>query len=151
MHVVVQHRITDPEKFFSMNAEEVAGGGPPGVQGRQFFPSQDRSAAVCLWEADSIDTLRDYLDPATAGVSENAYFEVDRERAMGLPEKRRIEPILATGGLTRRSKHGRVLHPERQRPTRCAVLCRVKRSAAWGVHGGRGAMSGLRTPADAAR
>ena len=68
MHVVVQHRITDPEKFFSMNAEEVAGGGPPGVQGRQFFPSQDRSAAVCLWEADSIDTLRDYLDPATAGV-----------------------------------------------------------------------------------
>ena len=86
MDVVVQHRITDPEKFFSMDAEEVAGGGPPGVQGRQFFPSQDRSVAVCLWEADSIDTLRDYLDPATAGVSENTYFEVDRESAMGLPE-----------------------------------------------------------------
>ena len=86
MHVVVHHRITDPEKFFSMNAEEVAGGGPPGVQGLKFFPSRDRSVAVCLWEADSIDTLRDYLDPATAGVSENAYFEVDRERSMGLPE-----------------------------------------------------------------
>ena len=42
-----------------MDAEEVAGGGPPGVQGRQFFPSQDRSVALCLWEADSIDTLRD--------------------------------------------------------------------------------------------
>ena len=86
MDVVVQHRITDPEQFFSMNAEEVARGGPPGVQGRQFFPSQDRSVAVCLWEADSIDTLRDYLDPATAGVSENKYFEVDMERAMGLPD-----------------------------------------------------------------
>ena len=86
MYVSVQHRITDPEKFFSMDAEEVAGGGPPGVQGRHFFPSQDRSVAVCLWEADSIDTLRDYLDPATAGVSENTYFEVDRESAMGLPE-----------------------------------------------------------------
>lgn len=86
MHVVVQHRITDPEKFFSMDAEEVAGGGPPDVQGRQFFPSGDRSIAVCLWEAGSIDSLRDYLDPATAGVSENTYFEVDRERAMGLPE-----------------------------------------------------------------
>ena len=42
--------------------------------------------AACLWEADSIDTLRDYLDSATAGVSENTYFEVDTERAMGLPE-----------------------------------------------------------------
>jgi hypothetical protein len=86
MHIVVQHQITDPEKFFSMDAEEVGGGGPPGVQGRQFFPSQDRSVAACLWEADSIDTLRDYLDPATAGASENTYFEVDEERAVGLPE-----------------------------------------------------------------
>jgi hypothetical protein len=86
MYVVVQHRITDPEKFYSINAEEVAGSGPPGVQGRQFFPSQDRSAAVCLWEADSIDALRDYLDPATAGASENTYFEVNGELAMGLPE-----------------------------------------------------------------
>jgi hypothetical protein len=86
MQVVVQHRITDPEKFFSMNAEEVAGGGPAGVQGRQFFPSQDHSAAVCLWEADSIESLRDYLDPATRGVAENEYFEVDTQRAMGLPQ-----------------------------------------------------------------
>ena len=85
MHVVVQHRITDPEKFLSMDAEEVSGGGPAGVQGRQFFPSEDGSAAVCLWEADSIQTLRDYLDPATAGVSENTYFAVDTQRAMGLP------------------------------------------------------------------
>ncbi len=86
MNVVVHHRITDPDKFFSMDAGEVAGGGPPGVQGRQFFPSQDRSQAVCLWETDSVDTLRDYLDPATAEVAENTYFEVDTQQAMGLPE-----------------------------------------------------------------
>jgi hypothetical protein len=86
MHVVAIHRITDPEKFFSMDAEEVAGGGPSGVQGRQFFPATEGSTAVCLWEADSIDSLRDYLDPATAGASENTYFEVDVERSMGLPE-----------------------------------------------------------------
>jgi hypothetical protein len=86
MNVVAQHRITDPEKFFSMNVEEVVGGAPAGVQGRQFFPSRDRSVAVCLWEADSIETLRNYLDPATAGASENTYFEVDSELAMGLPE-----------------------------------------------------------------
>ena len=86
MHVVVLHRINDPEKFFSMDAGEVSGGGPPGVQGLQFFPSKEGKAAVCLWEGGSIDAIRDYLDPATAGASENTYFEVDGDRAMGLPE-----------------------------------------------------------------
>ena len=86
MHVVVNHRITDREQFASMDAAEVGGGGPPGVQVRQFFPYEDGSAADCLWETHSIDALRDYLDPATAGVTENAYFEVDSEQAMGLPE-----------------------------------------------------------------
>jgi hypothetical protein len=33
-----------------------------------------------------MDALRGYLDPATAGVTENAYFEVDGEHALGLPE-----------------------------------------------------------------
>jgi hypothetical protein len=86
MNIVVQHRITDPEKFKSMDAREIAAGGPPGVQARQFFPAQDASVAVCLWEADSIDSVRDYLDPATEGAAENTYFEVDSELAMGLPE-----------------------------------------------------------------
>lgn len=86
MNVVVQHRITDREKFLSTNAEDIGNGGPPGVQVRQFFPSQDSSMAVCLWEADSIDAVRDYLDPATEGIAENTYFEVDTERALGLPE-----------------------------------------------------------------
>ena len=86
MHVVAVHRITDPEKFFSMNPDDVVSGGPPGVRGRQFFPSTGENEAVCLWEADSIDSLRNYLDPALAGVAENTYFEVDAERSMGLPQ-----------------------------------------------------------------
>ena len=86
MHVVVHHRIVDPEKFASMDAAEVAAGGPSGAQLRQFLPYEDGSAADCLWETHSIDALRDYLDPATAGVTENAYYEVDSKNAMGLAE-----------------------------------------------------------------
>ncbi|HSI81706.1 MAG TPA: hypothetical protein VK919_13755 [Solirubrobacterales bacterium] len=86
MNIVAQHRITDPEKFSSLDPAELAEGGPLGVQLRQFFPPQDGSAAICLWEADSIDTVRDFLDPATAGVTENTYFAVDADRSMGLPE-----------------------------------------------------------------
>jgi hypothetical protein len=86
MQVVVQHRITDPERFFSSDAQEVAENAPSGVQARQFFPSQDRSAAVCLWEGDSIDAVRDYVDSVTGDSSQNTYFEVDTQVAMGVPE-----------------------------------------------------------------
>ena len=86
MHVAVQHRISDPEEFFSTDAQEVADNAPAGVQPRQFFPSTDRSSAVCLWEGDSIDAVRSYIDSVTGDSSQNTYFEVDAELAMGLPE-----------------------------------------------------------------
>jgi hypothetical protein len=89
MHVVVQHRIIDLEKFNTMDAEEVAGGGPTGSHLQQFLPPKtpkDGSVATCLWQTDSIDGLRGYLDPATAGATENTYIEIDDETAVGLPE-----------------------------------------------------------------
>lgn len=86
MHIVVQHRIIDLDRFSSIDAAEVAGGGGPGLKLRQFLPPQDGSVATCLWQADSTDSLREYLDPATAGVTENTYIEVDEENAIGLPE-----------------------------------------------------------------
>jgi hypothetical protein len=86
MHVVIQHRIKDPDRFFAGDPEEVATGGPSGVRGRQFFVSQDKSSAVCLWEADSVETLRDYMDGLTGDSAENTYFEVDTEISIGLPE-----------------------------------------------------------------
>ena len=89
MHVVIKHRIKDPEQFFSGDPEQVASGGPPGTQGRQFFVSQDKSEAVCLWETDSVDSLRDYMEELTGDSADNTYFEVDAEVSMGLPEAAR--------------------------------------------------------------
>lgn len=86
MHVVVQHTIVDREKFAQADAGAIAGGAPSGERLQQFFPATDRSMAFCLWEADSVDALRGYLDPATAGVTENAYFEIDQPYAIGLPQ-----------------------------------------------------------------
>jgi hypothetical protein len=86
MHVGVQHRITDPEKFFSADAEAAAENAPAGIHARQFYLSQDKSTAVCLWEADSIGAARSYIDGITEGASENTYFEVNAEYATGLPE-----------------------------------------------------------------
>jgi hypothetical protein len=85
--IVVQHRINDPEKFFGLT-QEVTGGAPAGVRPRQFCPSEDKTAAVCLWEADTLEGLREYLDSmAGAEVTENTYYVVDEQFAFGLPEQ----------------------------------------------------------------
>jgi hypothetical protein len=85
MYVIVQHLVTDPD-FFYADIPGVAKNAPAGVLPRQFCPSEDKTAAVCLWEADSIDAVRGYLDTVTGDASEDTYFEVSREHAIGLPE-----------------------------------------------------------------
>jgi hypothetical protein len=82
MYVVVHHRVTDGEKFLATSPQEIGGNAPTGVQVRHFLPARDASAADCLWEVESLDALRDYLDPATRDISENTYFEVASESAM---------------------------------------------------------------------
>jgi hypothetical protein len=85
MYVVAKHRINDADKFFALS-QLAAENAPAGVYGRQFCPSRDRAEAVCLWEADSLEVVRDYLDSLTGDASENAYFEVNAQRAIGIPE-----------------------------------------------------------------
>ena len=85
MYLVVHHRVIDREKFLATDPKDLGGNAPSGVVVRHFLPATDASAADCLWEAGSLDTLRAYLDPATSGITENTYFEVDARAAMGLP------------------------------------------------------------------
>jgi hypothetical protein len=86
MYFVVHHRVVDREKFLASDPRDIGGNAPEGVQVFHFLPAADASAADCLWEADSLGVLRDYLDPATRGICENTYFEVDSRLAMGVPQ-----------------------------------------------------------------
>jgi hypothetical protein len=92
MYVVAKHRIKDADRFFSLS-RTAAENAPPRVHGRQFCPSRDRTEAVCLWEADSLEAVRDYLDSLAGDASDNAYFPVSTESAIGIPE-----PIGAVSG-----------------------------------------------------
>jgi hypothetical protein len=56
------------------------------VQVREFYPSRDGADVFCLWEASSLEEVRDYVDATLGDSSQNAYFEVDGEVARGLPE-----------------------------------------------------------------
>jgi hypothetical protein len=83
MYIVIQHEIQDPQ-LFQKCAEEVFPL-PEHLQLHQFFPSADMKKAVCLYEAPSVDKLSVYLDAKLNPASEQFYFPVLTENAMGLP------------------------------------------------------------------
>jgi hypothetical protein len=84
MYVSVVHTISDPQRFWSA-ADEGAEGLPAGVTLHSAFPNPDGSRAVCLWQGDSVDAVKEVVEGTVGEVSDNDYFEVDAARAQGLP------------------------------------------------------------------
>jgi hypothetical protein len=84
MKVGVIHRISDPETAQS-NGQTLF---EPheGLRLLQFCPSQDFKTASCIWDAESVDAVRDLVDPTLGDSSEQTYYEVNTEQAVGLPE-----------------------------------------------------------------
>ena len=88
----MQHRFRDPQAALSRGERLIKNeGAPSGVRGLQFYPSTDRAAATCLWEADSVESVRQYVDSTLGDTSENTCYEVDADQAfarqpLGLPE-----------------------------------------------------------------
>jgi hypothetical protein len=91
MYVVVQHQFKDPQTAFARGEKLIKNeGAPDGVRGLQFYPSTDGSAATCLWEADSVEAIQQYVDSTLGDSSQNTCYEVDAEQAfaerpLGLP------------------------------------------------------------------
>jgi hypothetical protein len=85
MFVGIQHRIKNADAMLS-RSEKLAENAPSGVQAHQFYLSADRQFATCIWEADSVDAVRDYIDGVQGDSSQNTYFEVDPQASVGLPQ-----------------------------------------------------------------
>jgi hypothetical protein len=91
MYVVVQHQIKDLETAFARGEKLIKNeGAPAGVRGLQFYPSTDASAVTCLWEADSVEAIQQYVDSTLGDSSVNTCYQVDAEQAfaerpLGLP------------------------------------------------------------------
>jgi hypothetical protein len=84
MFVSVIHRITDPDRFFEM-ANSTAQNIPSDLRLPQYISSADRSTTICLWEAPSVERVREFLEPLTAGICKNEYAQVDAALSSGLP------------------------------------------------------------------
>jgi hypothetical protein len=82
MHVIAAHSISDPDKFFETASSTPI---PDELKLHSLLPSSDRSRAVCVWEADSQDSVREFVESNVGDVSSNEYFEVDASSAQGLP------------------------------------------------------------------
>lgn len=84
MYIVVNHEINDASSFWAM-AKSATAGLPANLRLHHTFPSQDGRRAVCVWEADSIEAVRGFLDPATAGVARNEYFDTPNKEGISVP------------------------------------------------------------------
>jgi hypothetical protein len=89
MFVVINHNITDPKKWDEATSKigpmVEHGQLPRGVKALFYLPSTDNRKAVCVWETDSLDNLKRFLEPQTGTAARNEYFQVNLEHAMGLP------------------------------------------------------------------
>ncbi len=91
MIVGIYHNISDPQKFgeVATKIDDLIKGGrlPRGIKPLTFAPSTDGRKAFCLWEVDSLSSLRSFLEPYINSVARNDYFEVDTQRAENLPHE----------------------------------------------------------------
>jgi hypothetical protein len=82
MYVAVVHHFQDPPTAFARGEKLVMNeGAPAGARGLQFYPSTDGTVAACLWEADSVDAIQEYVDSTLGDSSVNTCFEVNAEQA----------------------------------------------------------------------
>ncbi len=84
MYIVVQHSISDPANFHR-SAEAANKKLPATLKLHHVFAAPDGTKAVCLWEADSITAVEDFLEPAVGKFGRNEYYEVPNKEGIVLP------------------------------------------------------------------
>jgi hypothetical protein len=92
MYVLVQHTISDPSTFW--NAADPTSLSPK-AKLHHTFPTPDGTRATCVWEADSVEALRNLLEPVVGKVSRNEYFAVENREGFAFPSR---VPRAATAG-----------------------------------------------------
>ena len=91
MYILVQHTIKDPATVWS-RAHAALASTPANLKLHHSIPSPNGTTAVCVWEADSIPTLKTYLDPMLGPSADNTYVEVINKDGVALPTE--LQPVL---------------------------------------------------------
>jgi hypothetical protein len=82
MHVIAIHSISDPDRFWKAADESEM---PEEMTLHSALPNDDGSRAVCVWEADSVESVKQLIEDTVGDVSSNEFFQVNADNAQGLP------------------------------------------------------------------
>ena len=90
MLIGIHHVINDATKWEqgkqSLMSKMQAGTLPAGIKPVFVVPAKDQKVTFCLWEADSVDTVKKFIEREMGTAARNEYFEVDTKNAIGLQE-----------------------------------------------------------------
>jgi len=87
MIIVVNHNISNPTEFWAAAQKSLPQLPENGVQKvMQVMPNGDMTQATCVWEADSIESLDNYLRSKVDTWSTETYYELNTAAAMGMPQ-----------------------------------------------------------------
>ncbi len=84
MFIRVNHTISNPGEFWQ-RAQQSLPNLPNGLKIHAVYPNETMNDATCIWEAESVETLKTYLEENTGDVSNNQYMPINAANAMGLP------------------------------------------------------------------
>lgn len=90
MYILVQHTISDPTTMWN-RAQQSLPSLPSHLKLHHSIPTPEGKNAICVWEADSISTLKAYLEPMLGPSTKNEYFEVVNKEGVALPTA--LQPV----------------------------------------------------------
>ena len=76
MFVTVLHHIHDPEGFESAEEKALEAGLPPGVALPIHAATNDHGFGVCIWEGESVESIRELVEGVAGRFARNEYFEM---------------------------------------------------------------------------
>jgi hypothetical protein len=82
MYVIAQHTILDSQQ--AMQRGQPLFTPPPGITLHYFLPNMGTTKAICLWEADSVETIQQLVDSTLGDSAKNECYQVDTKNAWGL-------------------------------------------------------------------
>lgn len=87
MIVIVEHRIRDPQRFWKTAQDAIPEKVPAGLTLHHSFPSPDGADGVCVWEAPTLEMVREFLDTAMGEFSENRYYPTENREGIAVPAR----------------------------------------------------------------
>ena len=93
MLVIAHHNISDPAAFWA-GAQEITKNLPANLKVHGIYPAVDAKTGTCLWEADNVQEVQDFLDKNAGQFAQNFCYEVNVEKSIGLPKIQLAEASL---------------------------------------------------------